>query len=192
MAPAAPAASSAAVLHLTFDDGPDPTWTPALLDILDRHHARATFFQLGAKAAERPDLVAAVRARGHVVGNHTWSHPELTRLAAPAILSQITRADVPLGAPPCFRPPFGALNGTVRATIESAGKRDVLWDVDTRDWSLPGADAVAERVVAGARPGAIVLLHDGGNDRSQTLAGVDQALTRLAAAGWTFAPVPGC
>ena len=192
-APPAPAAPvSPGVLHLTFDDGPDPAWTPALLDILGRHQARATFFELGAKAAEHPDLVAAVRSRGHTIGNHSWSHPEFTRIGLAAVRDQVARTDAALGTPPCVRPPFGSLTASIRGALEASGKHVVMWDVDTRDWSLPGAPAIAERIVAGARPGAIILLHDGGNDRSQTLAGVDHALGILAAAGWRFEPVPGC
>jgi len=193
MAPAAPAAPvSPGVLHLTFDDGPDPAWTPALLDILARHQARATFFELGAKASAHPDLVAAVRAQGHTIGNHSWSHPEFTKIGPDAVRDQVARTDAALGTPPCVRPPFGSLTASIRGALEASGKHVVMWDVDTRDWSLPGAPAIAERIVAGARPGAIILLHDGGNDRSQTLAGVDHALGILAAAGWRFEPVPGC
>ena len=135
------------------------------------------------RAAARSTAAQAGPSRGRAAS---------TRIGLDAVRDQVARTDAALGTPPCVRPPFGSLTASIRGALEASGKHVVMWDVDTRDWSLPGAPAIAERIVAGARPGAIILLHDGGNDRSQTLAGVDHALGILAAAGWRFDPVPGC
>lgn len=180
------------MLHLTFDDGPDPTWTPQVLSVLAKHNAHATFFVLGRAAGAHPGLVADERAAGHSVGNHTTTHPDLTKLSVADITSQWQRTANVIGGTPCARPPYGAVNATVRRVTTGLGYRVQLWDIDTRDWSRPGADVITQRIVDGARPGAVVLLHDGGNDRSQTVAALDAALTRLDAAGWRYEAIPGC
>lgn len=188
----APPAPPGSVLHLTFDDGPDPTWTPQVLSVLAKHNAHATFFVLGRAAGAHPGLVADERAAGHSVGNHTTTHPDLTKLSVADITSQWQRTANVIGGTPCARPPYGAVNATVRQVTTGLGYRVQLWDIDTRDWSRPGADVITQRIVDGARPGAVVLLHDGGNDRSQTVAALDAALTRLDAAGWRYEAIPGC
>lgn len=192
--PGVPSEPDCAVLKcvaLTMDDGPSPG-TGRILDLFAKKGVKATFFLLGEHARKNQELVRRMVAEGHEVGNHSWSHPEFTRIGLDAVRDQVARTDAALGTPPCVRPPFGSLTASIRGALEASGKHVVMWDVDTRDWSLPGAPAIAERIVAGARPGAIILLHDGGNDRSQTLAGVDHALGILAAAGWRFDPLPGC
>jgi len=188
----APPAPPGSVLHLTFDDGPDPTWTPQVLSVLAKHNAHATFFVLGRAAGAHPGLVADERAAGHSVGNHTTTHPDLTKLSVADITSQWQRTANVIGGTPCARPPYGAVNATVRQVTTGLGYRVQLWDIDTRDWSRPGADVITQRIVDGAHPGAVVLLHDGGNDRSQTVAALDAALTRLDAAGWRYEAIPGC
>lgn len=189
---APPAPGGSAVLHLTFDDGPDPQWTPALLDILDRHGAKATFFELGREIDRTPQLAGVVQARGHALGNHTMTHPKLTEAAAGTATAQIQAADAKLGPTTCFRPPYGAINDAIRGEVAALGRRVVLWDVDTRDWQKPGTEVIVQRILSGARPGATILMHDSGGDRSQTLAATDQALGLLAAAGWRFEAIPGC
>lgn len=196
-APPAPAAAAVqagpgSVLHLTFDDGPDARWTPSVLDLLDRFGAKATFFETGWRSAEAAALTAEVRARGHAVGNHTMNHPDLTKLSAAAVRQQVVDADAHLGATTCFRPPYGASNGSVRQQIADLGKRVVLWDVDTQDWRQPGVQVIADRVIAGAKPGAVVLMHDGGASRAQSVAALEIVLTTLSAQGWRFEAIPGC
>ncbi len=180
------------VLYLTFDDGPDPRWTPSVLAVLAKHKAHATFFEVGVAARRSPDLVASVRKAGHGVGNHSMTHPSLTKLSAAGVASEISQADKFIGGSACMRPPYGAVNKSVRNQIAAEGKRMVLWDVDTNDWQLPGADVIASRVIEGAKPGAIVLMHDGGGKRSQTIAALDTVLTRLGTAGWRFERLPNC
>jgi peptidoglycan/xylan/chitin deacetylase (PgdA/CDA1 family) len=174
------------VLYLTFDDGPQPVYTPKVLAVLAKHHAHATFFVLGREAAAHPGLVETTRRAGHRIGNHTWDHPMLTKLT-PARLRQEISAGV---QSKCFRPPFRDTNAHVAAVAAEYHQHQVLWDVDTRDWEKPGVAHIERALVRGARPGAIFLMHDGGGNRTQTVAALDQALTQLAAQGYTFRSLP--
>jgi peptidoglycan-N-acetylglucosamine deacetylase len=178
--------ASAKVLYLTFDDGPHPVWTPKVLSVLAKHHAKATFFVLGSEEKAHPELVVTTRHLGHRIGNHTWDHPMLTRLTTVRIRQEISTGV----RSQCFRPPFRDTDARVHAIATSLGQREVLWDVDTSDWSKPGAGKVERAILKGARPGAIILLHDGGGNRSQTVTALDRALTRLAAEGYTFRALP--
>jgi peptidoglycan/xylan/chitin deacetylase (PgdA/CDA1 family) len=179
-------ATGGKVLYLTFDDGPQREWTPQVLSVLTRHHAQATFFVLGREAAAHPELIATARSLGHTIGNHTWDHPRLTRLSPERI-----RQEISTGVPSrCFRPPYRDTNPAVAAVAASFRQRQVLWDVDTSDWEKPGAAKIERAIVRGARPGAIVLLHDGGGNRSQTVAALDRALTTLTRQGYTYRALP--
>lgn len=174
------------VLYLTFDDGPHAGWTPKVLQILRKHNAKATFFVLGAEAAKRPDLVEQTRAAGHHIGNHTWDHPMLTKLPAAKMRQEIFSGV----QSKCFRPPFRDTNAAVAAIAKANHQRQVLWDVDTNDWKKPGAAAIEHAILAGAYPGAIVLMHDGGGNRSQTVAALERAMTKLQRQGYTFRALP--
>jgi peptidoglycan/xylan/chitin deacetylase (PgdA/CDA1 family) len=171
------------VLYLTFDDGPQHIWTPKVLEVLAKHDAKATFFALGKQVAEEgPELLRVIRAAGHTVGNHTYGHKHLTRLP----LAQ-ARWEIRHGPPSqCFRPPYRETNAQIAGIAASYGMRQVLWTVDTFDWEEPGADRIEAAIVNGAAPGAVILMHDGGGDRSQTVHALDRALTRLSAQGYTF------
>jgi peptidoglycan-N-acetylglucosamine deacetylase len=174
------------VLYLTFDDGPQREWTPKVLAVLTRHHAKATFFVLGREAAAHPDLVATTRSLGHRIGNHTWDHPMLTHLTPARIRDEI-RTGVPSK---CFRPPYRDTNAAIAAVAASYHQRQVLWDVDTLDWEKPGAAKIEQAILRGARPGAIILMHDGGGNRAQTVVALDRALTKLSQQGYTFHALP--
>lgn len=171
------------VVYLTFDDGPDPHWTPEVLAVLQAHNAHGTFFMLAEHANEHPDLVDQVRAAGNTIGNHSVSHPQLPKLSPAQLHHQV--ADGVRSK--CFRPPYGATNAAVRAEIRRNGMQQVLWDVDPQDWARPGTATIVQRALAGAHPGAIILMHDGGGNRAQTVAALDQVLTALSARGYTFA-----
>jgi peptidoglycan/xylan/chitin deacetylase (PgdA/CDA1 family) len=171
------------VVYLTFDDGPDPHWTPEVLAVLQAHNAHGTFFMLAEHANEHPDLVDQVRSAGNTIGNHSVSHPQLPKLSPAQLHHQI--ADGVRSK--CFRPPYGATNAAVRAEIRRNGMQQVLWDVDPQDWARPGTSTIVRRALAGAYPGAIILMHDGGGNRAQTVAALDQVLTTLSARGYTFA-----
>lgn len=174
-------------VYLTFDDGPDPQWTPQVLDVLRRHDVHAVFFAVGQNVAAYPDLVARIRREGHLLGNHTWSHAKLTDLRNRAVADQLDRADAALGGRVrCVRPPYGATDPRVAGIIEERGQRTVLWDVDPEDWARPGADRVVRRVLGRVHDGARILMHDGGGDRGQTVAALEQVITRLQARGYGF------
>jgi peptidoglycan-N-acetylglucosamine deacetylase len=186
-----PAAGSAGVVYLTFDDGPTPAWTPRVLELLARYRARATFFVLGRGAAAHPELVRQAFAAGHGVGNHTWSHRRLTGLADGQLAAEVDPTSAAIqratGAPVrCLRPPYATVDAASAARVRALGLRLVLWDIDTRDWLRPGAGAIAGRVLGRVRAGDVVLLHDGGGDRSQTVAALEQLLAALTARGFRF------
>ncbi|WP_051870241.1 polysaccharide deacetylase family protein, partial [Streptomyces resistomycificus] len=149
-------------IALTFDDGPAAPETRTLLTYLARYHARATFFTVGQNVAAHPGLVRAEAKAGHEVGNHSWNHPDLTRLTRRQIVSQLSRTSAAIKAatgkaPTLFRPPYGAINQTVRnATTLSP----VLWDVDTEDWKYRDSDKVARTVINKAGRNDVVLMHD--------------------------------
>lgn len=179
-------------LYLSFDDGPDPKFTPTVLQLLADNGAHATFFMIGRSAATHPDLVAEVRAGGHGVADHTMTHADLTKLSTEAARNEVARTAQILGGASCTRPPYGAVNTAVTQIITGLGQRVQLWDIDTRDWSRPGAASIAQRVRSGARDGAVVLFHDGGGDRSQTVQALRTLLPQLRAAGWHLEAIPGC
>ncbi|GAB3948622.1 hypothetical protein GCM10029976_080180 [Kribbella albertanoniae] len=170
------------VLFFSFDDGPDPYWTPKILQVLAKHNAHATFFQLGKMEAEHPGLREQVLASGNAIGSHSISHPQLTAISAAERHRQIF--DGPKST--CFRPPYGASNPKVRADIKAAGMVEVLWDVDPRDWARPGVNAIVQNIMNNAHNHNIILMHDGGGDRGQTVHALDKALTLLAAKGYSF------
>lgn len=186
------------VAALTFDDGPDPASTPELLALLARHGARATFFLVGARAARHPELVAAIAAGGHAIGNHSWDHPSLPRLPASEIARQLARARAALGpaATRLMRPPYGDQSLASFLVARRQGLVVVGWSVDGADWAGAPAEAVAGRVLGGLRPGAIVLLHDSlfswleprFRARTATLAAVERVLG--AGTGYAFLTVP--
>lgn len=180
------------VVYLTFDDGPDPRFTPQVLRVLRQYRARATFFMIGSKARNASALVRRVKAEGHAVANHTYTHPWLTRRSPAAIRAEIRRTDAVLGRTRCLRPPGGFVNRTVRSVVASEGKRLTMWTVDPADWSRPGAKAIEQRVVSKTRPGSVVVMHDGGGQRQQTVAALPNLLRRLAAQGYRFDSLPAC
>jgi peptidoglycan/xylan/chitin deacetylase (PgdA/CDA1 family) len=175
------------VLFLTFDDGPDPRWTPQVLEVLAKYGAHATFFELGSMQAAHPELRDQVLAAGNTVGSHSISHAQLTKVSAAERHHEIF--DGPSSK--CFRPPYGAANAKVRADIKAAGMVAVFWDVDTLDWQRPGKQAIVNSILTNARSGRVVLMHDAGGNRSQTVAALDQALATLTAQGYTF-PTMDC
>jgi peptidoglycan/xylan/chitin deacetylase (PgdA/CDA1 family) len=180
------AGDPAGAVGLTFDDGPDPDWTPAILATLARFHAHATFFDIGQNVARHPGLARAEYAAGDGVGNHTETHPDLTTLSAVRQARQIELAAATIrtatGATPiCMRPPYDAIDPTVEEVTAQQHEALMLYDVDTRDWTLPGVRAIAARALAGARPGAVIDMHDAGGDRSETVAALPLILRGLQA-----------
>ena len=180
-----------AVLYLTFDDGPHPVYTPQVLDVLARHGARATFFVLGSLAEAHPDIIQRIAAEGHTIANHTWNHEVLAGLPRSAFDDTISRTQAVLGAlaTPCLRPPYASIDAFTQEWAASHGLDLMMWTVDPGDWRRPPASEIADHIVERARAGAVVLLHDGGGDRSRTVQGLDMALERLADRGLRYEPV---
>jgi peptidoglycan/xylan/chitin deacetylase (PgdA/CDA1 family) len=174
---------------LTFDDGPDPRYTPHILDTLAEYDVRAMFFVCGEMAVDNQDLLARMADDGHIVGNHTWTHPLLTRLKRSEIRSEMKRtSDVIENAygqrPLWFRAPYGAWN---RATFQlgaEMGMEPLAWTVDTLDWTTPGTRTIVDRVEDGAAPGVVVLSHDAGGNRSQSVRALRHYLPDLLDSGY--------
>ncbi len=175
------------LVALTFDDGPS-VYTPQVMDVLRRKKVKATFFMLGDLVSRDPSAARRVLAGGHEIANHSSTHPLLPGY------SDISRASRTIkrvtGFKPClFRPPYGALNASVISSARNLGMKSVLWDVDTSDWSTPGTGSIRSRI-SGAGPGSIVLMHDGGGPRSQTVAALAGAIHNLRSRGYGSRPSP--
>ncbi|HEY4681889.1 MAG TPA: polysaccharide deacetylase family protein [Candidatus Acidoferrales bacterium] len=178
---------------LTFDDGPNPRCTPALLDLLDRHEAKATFFLVGRFVRQHPELAREVAARGHALGNHTQTHPNLFWKGTGRIareLEECHRAieEVCAVRPRLFRPPFGFRGPHLFPIVRRAGMEVIMWSVMPRDWKMQPAEQIAERLKK-TRSGDIVLLHDGDHrrtngDRMHTVNALALALPCFAERGW--------
>lgn len=174
---------------LTFDDGPDPRYTPDILRTLREYEVRAMFFVCGEMAVHHKDLLAEMTDDGHVVGNHTWSHPLLTRLTRSEIRSQMERTcevieDGCGEAPVWFRAPYGAWNRAAFQIGAELGMEPLAWTVDTLDWMAPGTRSIVGRVERGAAPGVVVLSHDAGGDRSQSVRALREYLPELLDSGY--------
>ena len=194
-APAVPAPAPTTgnkVIALTFDDGPGP-YTAHLLDVLDQYGAKATFFLIGSKVSSQANVVRNIQARGHQLGNHSWSHPELPKLPVDQIAGEIDRTNDAIKqatgvTPAILRPPYGAVNGAVLEQLRLRGMSSILWSVDTRDWADRNSDIVCSRAVAGARPGAIILMHD---IHQTSVGAVPCILSALKQQGYSFVTVQG-
>ena len=178
---------------LTFDDGPDPTWTPRVLALLKAHHVHAVFCLVGREARKHPDLVQRILREGHSLCDHTENHDE----HLPAEPADVARLEILRGAdavrratgirPVWFRAPGGHWSPEVEAMVRANGMVPLKWTIDPRDWERPPARLIVGRVLATARPGGILLLHDGGGDRRETLAALRSLLVALPRIGLTFA-----
>ena len=179
---------------LTFDDGPNPTWTPQVLHQLALHRVHATFCIIGRQAAEYPELVKAIVAGGHTLCNHTWDHDEgLPHRSRAQIVSEMTRAQVAITqasggiAPRLFRAPGGNWSGEVEAVARSLQLTPLKWTVDPRDWARPGVNAILGATLRQLRPGGVVLLHDGGGRRDETQSALGRQLAILPAMRYSYA-----
>ncbi|HSZ06426.1 MAG TPA: polysaccharide deacetylase family protein [Solirubrobacteraceae bacterium] len=176
-----------------FDDGPAPD-TPAFVTMLERGHTQATFFMIGEQvsAAYRRTLLRELRG-GDVLGDHTFTHPDL--LGSGEVRAQLRKTIAVIrsltGYTPCvFRPPYGDYDQSVVQTARSLGLATVLWNVDPSDYTLPGTGAIVQRVLAQVQPGSIIISHDGGGPRGQTLAAYPTIITDLRARGYRIVTIP--
>jgi len=188
-------------IALTFDDGPDPVWTPRILDVLRRNHAHATFFVVGTQVVAHPELVRRIIADGNQIGIHTFTHPDLSHLAPwqrslELRETQLAVAGAARVTTALLRPPFSSRNDalddadwSVLKQADAAGYVTVLATRDAEDWRRPGVDRILAHATPHGGAGQIVLMHDGGGDRSQTVAALGALVPRLKAQGFRFATV---
>lgn len=177
---------------LTFDDGPSPSLTPRVLDILKQNNAKATFFVVGRSVEKNKDILARAVAEGHEIGSHTWNHIKMTTSSTARVIDEMDRSCAAIKnatgiAPKVMRPPYGAVNASIVSLMKSRyGMPTIMWDVDTRDWQHPGVSVVINRAVGKARPGSIILLHD---IHESTLQAVEGIVTGLQARGFRIVTV---
>lgn len=184
---------------LTFDDAPDALFGPLLLDILAGYNVKATFFCLGTCVEQNPDIVQRIAQEGHIIGNHSYDHADLTTLTPDQVREEVTRAEVAIQQvtglrTALFRPPFGALNDQSIQVILSLGYKIILWNVDSLDWTgIPGP-SVAAQVVPNTVPGSIILMHNACDGSIQAGTGTSQSLAYiieiLRAEGYNFVTIP--
>lgn len=180
-------------IALTFDDGPDCYYTPQVLDILQHYGVKATFFCIGRQVAAYPHLVRQEYEAGHVIGNHTCTHPNLALLSISDILSQLNQTSDAIQEvigvrPVFFRPPYGALSTKVLTQAERLGITIVMWNDKAEEWAKPGVNFIIRRTLDSGN-GAIILLHDGGKDRSQTVAALPGIIKGLQNRGFQFVTI---
>ena len=181
------------VIALTLDDGPSPIYTPQVLELLAQYRIQATFCMVGRLIAANSSLVSEVAAAGHAIVNHTWDHADQSKLSLSSVRSEIARANDALDLvgvrPTIFRAPYGAWSHAVYEACAMANLRPLDWSVDPRDWSRPGTATIVSRILHQTRTGSIILEHDGGGDRSQTVAALKIVLPKLLEAGYRFTMV---
>jgi len=187
-------------LALTYDDGPNDPHTLHLLDVLARHEVRATFFLIGRYVRQRPEIARELARAGHVIGNHTFTHPLLIFKSAAETRREITDCRAALqdavGEPSnLFRPPFGGRRPTTLRIARDLGLEPILWNVTGYDWNAPPAEVIEQKVAKQIRGGNVILLHDGGHkqmgaDRAQTILATDHLIQRYKAEGFEFVTIP--
>jgi len=178
-------------IALTIDDGPSPIYTPQVLRLLARYRVTATFSMIGIEAQAYPAVAREVADAGHLLTNHTWTHLNLAWLAPAAVTEQMSRGTDAIHAatgrtPDLFRAPYGAWSPFVLSQCARTGMTPLGWSVDPRDWSRPGVASIVANIMRNTRTGSIILEHDGGGDRSQTVAALKIVIPRLLAAGYHF------
>ena len=192
--------ASSKQIALTYDDGPNDPHTLRLLEVLAKHDVRATFFLIGRYVQQRPDIAREVIRSGHVVGNHTFSHPLLIFKSDAAIREELERCRQSLldavGAHSnLFRPPFGGRRPGTLQIAREMGLEPIMWNVTGYDWNAPPAAVIERKISNRVRGGDVILLHDGGHkqmgaDRSQTVLATDHLIYRYKAEGYEFVTIP--
>src|SRR5580698_8102616 len=187
-------------IALTYDDGPNDPHTLRLLEVLARQGVQATFFLIGRYVEQRPEIAREIVRAGHVIGNHTFTHPLLTFKSEAEIRQELTHCRSALrdaiGEPSnLFRPPFGGRRPAVLRVARDLGLEPVMWNVTGYDWNAPPAEVIEGKIAKQMRGGDVILLHDGGHkqmgaDRSQTVIATDHLITRYKAGGYEFVTIP--
>ena len=188
------------LLALTYDDGPNDPYTRAMLDVLERHQVKATFFLIGRFVRQRPDIARAVVEAGHAIGSHTWDHPNLVYASRGELRHQLEKTrnailDATGVETSLFRPPWGARRPATLRTVRAFGLEPVMWSVTCYDWKVSSADEIVAYAERQIRGGDVILLHDGrhsqmGWDRSRTVEASKRILVRYRGEGYEFVTVP--
>lgn len=187
-------------LALTYDDGPNDPDTLRLMDVLDRHQVKATFFVLGRFVQQKPDIVRALAAAGHVIGNHSWDHPRLIFASQTELRRQIDRTQAAIleacnVVPTLFRPPYGGRRPGTLAAVRKLGLEPVMWNVTCYDWKPTSAGKIFAHAQRQIRGGDVILMHDGdqqamGTDRQRSIDATDRIIAHYKALGYEFVTVP--
>jgi peptidoglycan-N-acetylglucosamine deacetylase len=190
------------VVALTYDDGPSPTYTNQLIDLLNRLEAKATFFVIGQNIETHPETVKKIIDSGHEIGNHSYSHQKLIWKTPAFVRSEIDKTDEllrQLGVKQeiLFRAPFGYKRFTLPYILKQMHKKNIMWNVDPKDYQETNPEVIAQRVLEKVQPGAIILMHDGGSDsqnetlsdRTATIAATEIVIHKLQAQGYKFLTV---
>jgi peptidoglycan/xylan/chitin deacetylase (PgdA/CDA1 family) len=187
-------------LALTYDDGPNHPHTLRLLEVLAKHNVHATFFLIGRYIQQQPQIAREIVSAGHIVGNHTFTHPLLIFKSESEIRRQLTQCRDALqdaiGQPSnLFRPPFGGRRPAVFRVARDLGLKPVMWNVTGYDWNAPPAEVIERNVAGQTHGGNVILLHDGGHkqigaDRSQTVIATDHLIARYKSEGYKFVTIP--
>lgn len=187
-------ATNQKLVALTFDDGPSATFTPQILDVLHEYHAKATFFVIGARVRQYANLLVQERDEDNEIENHTYSHQVIYGLPSERIQSDLSKAEDDIlrtvgYRTHFFRPPRGRVDAIGYEAAMRQGYKVVLWSVDSRDWQNPGVAQIVKNVVQNVRPGDIILFHDQGGDRTQTVRAVRQVIEILRKRQYEFVTV---
>jgi peptidoglycan-N-acetylglucosamine deacetylase len=176
------------VLYLTFDDGPSTRWTEQILNILDKYDAKATFFIVGKKAKEHPEVILFIERAGHSIAHHGWSHSSLNGIGFDAFANEVylTNAALPNNATACIRLPFADEGYYTEDHATNLGLEIIWWDIDPLDWQSPGEESIEYTVLSEVEDEAIILLHDGGGNRAQTVAALETIMQELSMQGYRF------
>jgi len=188
------------LLALTYDDGPNDPYTWRMMEVLERHGVKATFFLIGQFVEQKPEIARALVAAGHAIGSHTWSHPNLIFSSKAEVRRQLEQTrqailDATGVETKLFRPPFGARRPATLRAVRSFGLEPVMWNVTCYDWKAKSADEIVAHVARQIRGGDVILLHDGGYrrmgaNRSRTVEASEQILTRYENEGYRFVTIP--
>ena len=183
--------NSSMKIALTFDDGPHPVQTPKILALLDKYRIKATFFTVGINATYYPDTLELVAKRGHEIGNHTFTHPQVLSLDSETLKSEVEKCEATIfeltdRKTKIFRPPEGMIDADVKQVLGKLDYKVILWDIDTRDWAHTSPSNIAENVISNISSGDIILMHDYISYNSPTIEALDIFIPILLEKGYSF------